>query len=784
MHELWTSIVAPVLDALRPTSTLDVGDGDTRLAWIVSDLALAWDGRVASWQPKGAQPVSEDRASDAQKSPNLEIRDIGTVEELQPPRDLELALLHPPGRWSPDALLDLVARAATRAGSPLPVILMHRLDEGGLLAARELKGARPNLTLQVLGGLGGVIILAEEPLLRDGHGRLAALLEDLRLSPAAEAHLAAVEAARVRAQAGAEQAWERARKASLERADNGALLAELEDSRARTRAHASARAIESSREPARGDELRLGSEPESPRPAPSPPPIVPKEPPALSDRIPELSQNEIRRLLCPSELLAELGWQGEDEELSLPIPLDLRGMLVEDGAPEVAVVAAGEELALRQTLCSVLDRAAEPIAVSLVLDGGTRAALSDLTNRLRSVLPQMNVIHDGPPPPGAHVLAEGDELPWGWPHDEPGAPAPAIAYLLPGLPREGSGGSHSLFQEALGLREMGVAARICLPSAALSTAVALYGEHELFAPYRTESQLVEAIGQAEVVVASEYTSVRLAELIAGERPDVVSAYYVQDYEPLFAPAASTRSDQALLSYRAVPGQVMFAKTHWLRNIVAARHGLPVAKVTPSLDRDLFYPRGREPREASLVAAMVRPRTPRRRAGATLAALAALAHAGIETVAFGCDAEAFAELCARSDIESPARVTHLGLLNRADVAELMRRTDVFIDASAYQAFGRTGLEAMACGAVPVLPAIGGVAEYAQHAHNALILDRDEPAAIVDAVLELLADRDRLTALRQAGERSAARFSVERAAQSQLELFRAVTARRRALAKIDA
>ena len=51
---------------------------------------------------------------------------------------------------------------------------------------------------------------------------------------------------------------------------------------------------------------------------------------------------------------------------------------------------------------------------------------------------------------------------------------------------------------------------------------------------------------------------------------------------------------------------------------------------------------------------------------------------------------------------------------------MRRCDVFIDASAYQAFGRSGLEAMACGAVPVLPALGGVHEYALDDENAMVL----------------------------------------------------------------
>src|SRR6202021_20340 len=145
----------------------------------------------------------------------------------------------------------------------------------------------------------------------------------------------------------------------------------------------------------------------------------------------------------------------------------------------------------------------------------------------------------------------------------------------------------------------------------------------------------------------EHTSVRLAERIARERPEVVCAYYVQDYEPLFAPAGSARSDHALLSYRAIPGQVLFAKTHWLRNVVMARHGVPVMKVRPSLDTSLFHRHGRGEWEGVVrVAAMIRPRTPRRRARATLMALEEIARRfgeDVQTLAFGGDGEYFAEL---------------------------------------------------------------------------------------------------------------------------------------------
>ncbi|MFI5009033.1 MAG: glycosyltransferase family 4 protein [Solirubrobacterales bacterium] len=353
--------------------------------------------------------------------------------------------------------------------------------------------------------------------------------------------------------------------------------------------------------------------------------------------------------------------------------------------------------------------------------------------------------------------------------------SPSVAYLLPGLPPEGSGGSHSLVQEARGLRRLGARSRVCVPEDSLQTAAAVYGnEDRLFVPYSADRSpagagdpgVLEAVADAEVVVATEYPSVDLLARLARERPRIVCAYYVQDYEPLFAAPGSSRSDRALLSYRAIPKLLLFAKTDWLCQLVSALHGVPVAKVAPSLDRQLFHPGGRRESPGPVhIAAMIRPRTPRRRPAATLQALAAIAKemgADVRISTFGCDEDSFFQLAD----EAPG--SHLGLLSRMEVSQLMRRCDVFIDASAYQAFGRTGLEAMACGAVPLLPDLGGVHEYAR-AENAVILDRDSPREIAREAIALARDPARLRRLREAGLRDAQRFSVQRAARSQLELF---------------
>jgi glycosyltransferase involved in cell wall biosynthesis len=407
------------------------------------------------------------------------------------------------------------------------------------------------------------------------------------------------------------------------------------------------------------------------------------------------------------------------------------------------------------------------MTVALAQEEPTQAAIGALLAELTG--------GEQPPVPSTAIDEDSED------GREEGLPArlPRVAYLLPGLPPEGSGGSHSLMQEARGMRALGADAWICVPERSLQVATALYGnEDRLFVAYPDEEPILpgvsaaavrEAVGEADVAIATEYPSVEVLARLARQRTRLVCAYYVQDYEPLFAAPDSSRADRALLSYRAIPGQLLFAKTRWMGELVSAIHGVSVAKVRPSLDRELFHARGRvEATGALRVAAMIRLRTPRRRPVATLAALAIVAETlgdAVEIMTFGCEEEAFAQL----DGHALAGARHLGLLTRQAVAGLMRSCDVFLDGSAYQAFGRTGLEAMACGATPILPALGGVHEYARHDENALILRDGSPQEMAAAVIELLRDPERLARLRAAGVRAAQGFSVERAARSQLALF---------------
>ena len=105
--------------------------------------------------------------------------------------------------------------------------------------------------------------------------------------------------------------------------------------------------------------------------------------------------------------------------------------------------------------------------------------------------------------------------------------------------------------------------------------------------------------------------------------------------------------------------------------------------------------------------------------------------------------------------------------------MLNDCDVFLDLSRWQAFGFTGLEAMASGAVPIVTQRGGANEYARHRENALVVDVSDGDAIVERVAALAADRPRLARMRLAALATASTFTLDRVAASWLAVLDEVT-----------
>ncbi len=290
-------------------------------------------------------------------------------------------------------------------------------------------------------------------------------------------------------------------------------------------------------------------------------------------------------------------------------------------------------------------------------------------------------------------------------------------------------------------------------------------------PYRGETDLGETLSACDLVICTIFTSVELVrralDTLDGRGPRV--AYYIQDYEPLFCALEDPLHEVAMRSYTALPDALCFAKTDWIRRMVTLNHGVEVHKVQPSLDGDLYHPSATRTSSVVRVACMVRTATPRRAPHRTMAVLKELRlrHGqDIEIDVFGSDD---AELMT-SGVTTDFEFVNHGRLRRHEVATLLRSSDVFMDLSDYQAFGRTGLEAMACGCTCAVPSLGGTDEYAVHGINALRVDTRDREAALEAASRLVsmpsAERARM---RRAAIETASAYSVRSAALSELRLF---------------
>ncbi len=352
-----------------------------------------------------------------------------------------------------------------------------------------------------------------------------------------------------------------------------------------------------------------------------------------------------------------------------------------------------------------------------------------------------------------------------------------ILFLLP--VGAGGGGAHSVVQEAMAMRALGITVQIATSEFAWEEFRKSYadipGFETLFVPYEPEAATLIA-GGFDVVVATLYSSVSTVERIVAAYPRILPAYYAQDYEPLFFAIDSPEWRESYDSYTRLPQMQIFAKTDWIREQIESAHGVSVAKVSPSLDHDVYFPKleTRESRDCLRISAMIRPGTPRRGATRTMELMSHLHRllgSRVRISLFGCAPDDPEFLTLRQDF--PFEM--LGTLVRTEVADLLRRTDIFLDLSDYQAFGRTGLEAMACGALALVPREGGAHEYAIDGVNALVEDTTDVAACLKRISQIAAAPEDLQRMRLAGLETAALYSPRRAAMSELTVLATALAR---------
>jgi spore coat protein SA len=109
-----------------------------------------------------------------------------------------------------------------------------------------------------------------------------------------------------------------------------------------------------------------------------------------------------------------------------------------------------------------------------------------------------------------------------------------------------------------------------------------------------------------------------------------------------------------------------------------------------------------------------------------------------------------------------RIIFVGPLLHSELSTRMRKADVLVQPSIFdEPFGMPIVEAMASGLPVVASSVGGIPELVADGHTGILVDRDNPAALADALNHLL---DNPALARQMGHggrlRAEERFSWER------------------------
>lgn len=337
----------------------------------------------------------------------------------------------------------------------------------------------------------------------------------------------------------------------------------------------------------------------------------------------------------------------------------------------------------------------------------------------------------------------------------------------------GGGGSHSVLQEVIGLNELGIDVKIANYHKNKDVFLREYPESDCLIEFFTsQEQLLDICRKYDIVVATIFSSVKLLSKVKQVYPNIIACYYIQDYEPYFFDDSQIdKREEATASYSLIPNINGFAKTNWLCDIVNEKHGLDVRKVIPSLDTTVynpFYKRISESKVPIIISAMVRPKTPRRRPYQTLALLHRLKKHyddKVEIRIFGCE---------NNDIQlhpkyNDFKFINYGRLKRTEVVSLLDDADIFVDMSEYQAFGRTGLEAMAMGCATVLPVKGGTKEYCEDGINCFLVDTNCEDDVFDAVCKVIDSPDLMLRIKSNSLLTAQIYSVRKTAYSEYLFF---------------
>lgn len=122
-----------------------------------------------------------------------------------------------------------------------------------------------------------------------------------------------------------------------------------------------------------------------------------------------------------------------------------------------------------------------------------------------------------------------------------------------------------------------------------------------------------------------------------------------------------------------------------------------------------------------------------------------------------------------------RVRFLGCVDRDEVPELIRSSDVSVNVPWYEPFGISTVESMACGVPVVASWVGGHRDTVLHGETGLLVPARSPGRLAGAVRRLLARPDTRRAFSEAaGRRARELYSWSEVARATEQCYRSLTA----------
>lgn len=340
-----------------------------------------------------------------------------------------------------------------------------------------------------------------------------------------------------------------------------------------------------------------------------------------------------------------------------------------------------------------------------------------------------------------------------------------ILFLLP--VKGGGGGAHSVVQEVEAMQKIGVNAKIAIKEIDIEKYQHNYAHirkfENVFVPYKSNDELVSIASHFNVVIATIFKSVNILKKIITRFPNIMPAYYIQDYEPNFFEPGSADYKIAYDSYLSIPNIYCFAKTEWIIKKVEDSHGIKVNKVSPSIDHTTYKPHSYKEKKLFTISAMIRPQTPYRGAARSMRVLQDIKNkhgSNVEVKIFGCEKNNEFLNDFLFDYQN------YGILKREEVSTLLASSDLFLDLSDYQAFGRTALEAMACGCATIITKYGGIREYSRHRENTILVDPFDETSISKEIEIFIKNPAVLSKIKNTGLLTASDYNPHKAAISEL------------------